>query len=70
MIHETLTNKRKLKKNAMPIYKISSFRYGSDFPLKIRYYYAFITKQMQKKTHFLNGISSKNLKVVNCPKFN
>ncbi len=36
----------------MPIYKISSFSYGNDFFLKIKYYYAFITKQMQKNTFF------------------
>jgi hypothetical protein len=34
-----------------------------------RYYYAFIIRQMQK-THFLNGISSKNFKFLNFPIFN
>jgi hypothetical protein len=33
---------------------------GGGFSLKIRCYYAFITKQM-KKTHFLNGISFKKI---------
>jgi hypothetical protein len=34
MIHETLLNKKKLKKNAMPIYEISYFWYGSGFSKK------------------------------------
>jgi hypothetical protein len=69
MIHKTLPNKRKLKK----LMQCSSIKspllwYGSSFFLK-KYYYAFVTKQMQK-THFLNGISSKKIKFLNCFKFN
>jgi hypothetical protein len=32
----------------MPIYKVPPLWCGSGFFLKIRYYYAFVTKQMQK----------------------
>jgi hypothetical protein len=72
MIQEILPNKIKLKKNAMPI-KSPLLWYGSGF--------LFITKQMVdiimhsllnkcKTTHFLNGISSKNFKFLNYPRFN
>jgi hypothetical protein len=53
-----VTKQKKLKIIMQcPFIKSPPFLYGSGFFLKIRYYYAFIIKQMQKKTHFLNGIS-------------
>jgi len=64
-----ITKQKKMKKNVMPIYKISYSLIYSGFFLKIGYYYAFITKQMQKNI-FLNGISSKNFKFLNYFKFN
>ncbi len=52
MIHKTLPNKKELKKNAIPIYKIFFYYHVVVFFLKIRYYYAFINKQMQNNTLF------------------
>jgi hypothetical protein len=52
-----------------PSIKSPPLWYGSDCFLKVRYYYAFIIKQMQK-THFFNEISSKNFKFLNFPRFN
>jgi hypothetical protein len=53
MIHETLPKKKKIKKIMQcPFIKFFPLWYGSGFPLKIGYYYAFITKQMQKNTFF------------------
>jgi hypothetical protein len=53
MIHETLPKKTKVEK-MMQYLSIKSplLWYGSGFILKIRYYYAFIAKQMQKNTFF------------------
>jgi hypothetical protein len=45
VVHETLPNKRKLKNNANPNYKISSFIGQWVFPKK-KILYAFIVKQM------------------------
>ncbi len=53
VIHETLPNRRKLKYNAKPIYKIpSSFIWYWFFLIFKRHYYAFITNQMFKNTFF------------------
>jgi hypothetical protein len=55
-----ITKQKKIEKLMQcPSIKSPLIWYGSGFFLKIRYYCAFTTKQMQKKTHFLNGISSK-----------
>jgi len=61
VFHETLINKKKLIKNAIPIIKSPSFWYGNGFFLKRIYYYAFIVKQMQNFIYFLNGVSSKKI---------
>jgi hypothetical protein len=45
-----------------PTIKSLPLWYGSGFLLKIRYYYAFITKQMQKKHIFWMKFHPKNLK--------
>jgi hypothetical protein len=52
-----------------PFIKSHLLWYGSGFFLKGRYYYAFITKKC-KKTHFLNGISSKSFKFLIFSRFN
>ncbi len=43
-----------------PSIKSPPLWYGSGFFFKIRYYYAFVTKEILK-THFLNGISSQKI---------
>jgi hypothetical protein len=53
-----------------PFMKSPFLWYGNIFFLKRRYYYAFILEHMEKKTHFLNEISSKNSNFLNGPKFN
>ncbi len=71
MIHETLSKKKEnWKKMQFPSIKSPPLWWSSGFFLRIGYYYAFITEQMQKKTHFLNEISSKNFKVLNSLRFN
>ncbi len=68
--HETLPNKRKLKKIMQcPFIKSPFSIYGSDFFLKGRYYYVLITKKRQKNT-FLNGISPKSCKFLFFSRFN
>ncbi len=52
-----------------PSIKSPPLWYANGFFLKGRYYYALIVKKC-KKTHFLNGISSKSFKFLNCFKFN
>jgi hypothetical protein len=42
--------KENWKNNACPFIKSYSLWYGSGFFFKIKYYYAFIIKQMQKNT--------------------
>jgi hypothetical protein len=55
-----ITKQKKVEKIMQcPSTKSLPFLYNSGFSLKIRYYYAFTTKQMQKNT-FLNEILSKN----------
>jgi hypothetical protein len=48
-----ITQKRKIEKIMQcPFIKSLPLWYGSGFFLKLKYYYAFITKQMQKNTFF------------------
>jgi hypothetical protein len=57
-----ITKQKKTEKNnAMPIYKISFFKYGIGFSLKIFLIYAFNIKSMQKKTHFWMKFHPKTL---------
>jgi len=64
-----ITKQMKIQKLIQcPSIKSPSLWYGNGF-LKRKYYYAFIVKQM-KKTHILNGISSKNFQFLNDPRFN
>jgi hypothetical protein len=59
VVHDTLPNQRKMKKNTMPTCKEFPFSKVMVFFPKIRIYYAFII-QVQK-THFLNGVSNQKL---------
>jgi hypothetical protein len=62
MIHETLPKKRKIEKIMQcPFIKSLPLWYGNGFFLKLKYYYAFITKQMQKKHIFWIKFHPKNL---------
>jgi hypothetical protein len=54
-----ITRQNKIEKiKQCPSIKSLLFLYGSGFFFKITYYYAFITKKIQKKNTFSNGISS------------
>jgi hypothetical protein len=65
-----ITKQKKIEKiMQFPFIKSPLLWYGSGFSLKIRYYYACITNNY-KTTHFLNGISSKNFKILNYLRFN
>jgi hypothetical protein len=46
MVHETLSNERKLKIMQSPHIKPPPFSYGNGFSPKRRHYYAFIIKKM------------------------
>jgi hypothetical protein len=66
VIHKTLPNKKKLKNNAMPIYKISSsLIWLWFFPER-----KILNPKKCLKTHFLNGISSKSFKFLDFSRFN
>jgi hypothetical protein len=55
-----ITKQKKNLNNAMLIFKSLPLWYGNGFFLKIKYYYAFITKQMQKNTFFEWNFIQKN----------
>jgi hypothetical protein len=56
-----ITKQKKIEKIMwFPFIKSPPLWYGSGFSLRYIYYYAFITKQMQKNT-FVYGISSKKI---------
>jgi hypothetical protein len=62
VIHETLPNKKKFEKILQcPFMKFPSLWYGSNFFLKIRYYYAFILEHMEKKHIFWMKFYSKTV---------
>jgi len=54
----------------MPTYKIFSFFLWLWLFPKIKIYYAFIAHEVQEKTHFLNGFSTKTCKHLHGLKFN
>jgi hypothetical protein len=68
VVHDTLPNQRKMKKNTMPTCKEFPFSKVMVFFPKIRIYYAFIIQEVQK-THFSNGFSTKKCKLLNGLKF-
>jgi hypothetical protein len=58
VVHYTLPNQRKMKKNTMPPIKSSHFFQSNGFSSKIRIHYAFIAQKVQKKHIFLTGFQS------------
>ncbi len=67
VIHETLPNKRKLKKMMQcPFINILLFNMVVVFFMKGRYYYAFTIKNAKKHPKVL----SKSSKFLNCSRFN
>jgi hypothetical protein len=65
-----ITKKNKIEKIMQcPSIKSPPFWYGSGFFLKNDIIMHSLLKKC-KKIHFLKGISSKNFKFQNCPRFN
>jgi hypothetical protein len=46
VVHDTLLNQRKMKKNIIPTYKIFFLSHGNGFSPELRVYYAFITHEV------------------------